>query len=1103
MVLATFGNVTVDGQLNDWTKRDRLDLVPGTGVAGYEVYGKYTPNAYVLAINSVHSSSEPIGPATTVWLDTDQNANTGHQIFGFAGGAEYNVNFFTDSQPYLYTGAAGENYVSPLEYAYGNNGKTVEFVIPNSLLNNSPQTVNLLIDVNDKVFLPNDYSLNKYTISATKTLPERTDFSKQVGIVYSETTANKFFDQKAYSQLFASAQNQASQAGIPFDLLTENDLTDLNKIVNYDTLIFPSFRNVASSKVNAIENTLLDAVYKYDISLITTGDFLTNDETGAALPGDPYRRMKQLLDVTRTGGGGPVDSVVKIHDINNPVFRGYTTNEIIRTYNGTFFSTFGSVVNQSLVLADQVIGGQSYNAVIATQTGGKNVHFANEQLFADNNLVWQALQWTVFDNKPSATLNQSRNASITISRTDVDISKYANDSPSVESALYNILADWKSAYNFVGSYYINIGNDPANGEFTNWNVSSPIYKNFLALGNEIGTHSYTHPFNTNSLTAAELEFEFNQSKAVIEQQLGIQVLGAAIPGNPENLFVDQQLQKYFAYITGGYSSIGAGYPNAFGFLTPDATAVFLAPNIAFDSSLIDFNKLTAQQAEAIWTQQYTDITSHASQATILWPWHDYGPTLYDPGYTKQMYTNFIAKAYNDQTEFVTLADLQRRIRTFEKAKLFESVSGDTITARVDATDVGNFSLDVNSNQLIKSVNNWYAYDGDTVFLPKLGGEFTINLGAAADDVTHIINLPMRGELLSLNGDGTNLEFSFVGEGKVLVDLKALNGLKLVTEGADITNLNGEILEMSFNTFGQHTGRIKFVPDLPPSVANAIANIVVNEDAANTVINLANVFTDPDDNIAAITKTLQINSDPSLVKATIDGNNLILAYQPNRFGTAQITIRGTSNGKTVDDTFNVTVNQVFNSINGSSGNDNLQGTSARDKIFGSAGNDWLRGLDGDDNLYGGAGSDLLEGGNGSDLLYGGKGSDMLLGGQGSDTLIGVEPSDSLAGVGEIDMLSGGSGSDRFVLGNATRSYYDDDNDTTFGLNDYALITDFSLTEGDTIQLHGTASNYRSLATPKGLPSGTAIYRKTGKGSELIAILAGVQGLDINRPNFVFV
>ena len=40
-----------------------------------------------------------------------------------------------------------------------------------------------------------------------------------------------------------AAQSQAHAAGVPFDILTESDLTNLSMVVNYDAIIFPSFAN--------------------------------------------------------------------------------------------------------------------------------------------------------------------------------------------------------------------------------------------------------------------------------------------------------------------------------------------------------------------------------------------------------------------------------------------------------------------------------------------------------------------------------------------------------------------------------------------------------------------------------------------------------------------------------------------------------------------------------------------------------------------------------------------------------------------------------------------------------------------------------------------
>ena len=51
----------------------------------------------------------------------------------------------------------------------------------------------------------------------------------------------------------------------------------------------------------------MQATRQFGVGLITAGDFMTNDETGAALPGDSYARMKLLFDATRVIGRAPGD----------------------------------------------------------------------------------------------------------------------------------------------------------------------------------------------------------------------------------------------------------------------------------------------------------------------------------------------------------------------------------------------------------------------------------------------------------------------------------------------------------------------------------------------------------------------------------------------------------------------------------------------------------------------------------------------------------------------------------------------------------------------------------------------------------------------------
>jgi RTX calcium-binding nonapeptide repeat (4 copies) len=1093
-VANVFGNITLDGSLADWTQVDRLDYQTGVAQAGYQIFGKNTTDGYVFAIDSAVA----VGTNTTIWLDTDQNRNTGFQIFGTtptSAGAEYNINIAADGQAYLYTGGAGQNIVAKVDSKLSADGKKWEVGINKDLLSVTGTGINVLADVNNTTFLPGDYNRSPLTVSSSP-LPTRTDLSKKVGIVYSETSADKFFDKKAYNQLFANAQNQAVQAGINFDILTEADLKDLSKVVQYDSLVFAGFANVKSADVSSIENVLTQASVKYGVGLIAAGDFLTNDETGAALAGDPYQRLKSLFDVTRAGGGAVTGSVsVNIKDTASPILEStYTAGEQLVNYdNNLTFATYSGVNQTGTILAESTVNGQKYNAVVATQTGGRNVHFADQSIFADSNLGWQGINWSVYGNEAKVNLQLTRNKSLFISRDDVDQSKFSAFAPTIEAKLGDILAEWKTEYNFVGSHYINIGNDPANGESTDWNVLRPIYQKWLDLGNEIGTHSYTHPFGISNLTPAQLEFEFNQSKQLISQQLGIPVNGAATPGNPESLFVDQELSKYFQYVSG----VGSAYTNSFGYLEPGNNTLYFAPNISFDFNLLEFRKLTTAQAEAQWAQEYSKITKHGNTPIIEFAWHDYsvtadGPTLLDgtenPGYTKALFENFIARAYNDGTEFVTLDDAQKRIRAFDQAQLTVNQVGNTITAQVsNATNIGSFALDVTAgSQIIQNVGNYYAYDQDSVFTTKTGGSYTINLGTVADDVSHINSLDQRIELVSVTGNGTNLDFSFNGAGKITTDLKAINATqRYKVTGADDFKVNGDKLELTFNNNTSHTVGISVVNDSAPIVITPIAAITTTADAPGTrSIDLSKVFSDIDKD--TITTSVVSNSNANLLKAVVTGTTLNLNYVPYEFGTTTITLRGTAGGKSVDTSFNVTLNGVTPVVNG---NDSAQ------TINGGNGNEIIKGLLGNDRLNGNGGNDVLIGGGGNDSLFGGAGNDVLIG----TNSISVTP-----GQGSYDVLQGDAGSDRYVLGDVNGVYYNDGVGTSAGRSDYAAIIGFAA--GDVIQLKGKAADYTlSLGTApnNGNQQGTLIQSTLFGQPELIGFVAGSTNLSLTGTAFSYV
>lgn len=123
------------------------------------------------------------------------------------------------------------------------------------------------------------------------------------------------------------------------------------------------------------------------------------------------------------------------------------------------------------------------------------------------------------------------------------------------------------------------------------------------------------------------------------------------------------------------------------------------------------------------------------------------------------------------------------------------------------------------------------------------------------------------------------------------------------------------------------------------------------------------------------------------------------------------------------------------FNGGGGNDTLDGSAANGPLLG-------RGGAGDDRLVGGSGADTLLGGAGRDVLLGGAGDDTLDGGAGGDVLVG--------GLG-ADVLTGGAGADVF------RFMGEDDLVASVGRSGPDRITDFSLAQGDRIDLRGIAAD----------------------------------------------
>ena len=555
------GAITLDGQFTDWPAADSV-MTSGNTVAGYQVYGAFLSdatlgNTYVIGVDATNSADPAISAGSTIYLNTDQNTTTGGQLSFANVGAEYEVQFVygpnSELEPFLYSvtsdGVTTQlNNGQPLLFGMSSDGKSVELAIPQSLLTPSggtaPTSINFAALLNGTSGLPSALASNpEYTITDQAALVPVDHTIKKVGIVYSATTAALYFGggpagESAYSDLFMDAQHQAEAAGVSYDLLSESDLTNVAKLSQYSALIFPDFQNVQSSDASAIASALHRVVYEYHVPIITAGDFMTSDQTGAALPAT-FANMQDLLNVTQSGFNNSATYSVTPDaaalDNKNPVLSGYTSGQLIGGASGTFggdtpglytntgYLTFTgftsptaatSLANINILDASGTTTG-ILPGVVQTTTGGTNTVFATTGLFGDSNLLQQVIQNTVFGTTPSLAMDITRFKGIVNSRTDMDQSQFpddvspTNDSgqrlPGIYDQMMPILASLNQQYDFVGSYYINIGDDanPANNNSTNWAISTPYYEQLLEMGNEIGTHSYTHLIDPPATTVLE------------------------------------------------------------------------------------------------------------------------------------------------------------------------------------------------------------------------------------------------------------------------------------------------------------------------------------------------------------------------------------------------------------------------------------------------------------------------------------------------------------------------------------------------------------------------------------------------------------------------
>ncbi len=100
-----------------------------------------------------------------------------------------------------------------------------------------------------------------------------------------------------------------------------------------------------------------------------------------------------------------------------------------------------------------------------------------------------------------------------------------------------------------------------------------------------------------------------------------------------------------------------------------------------------------------------------------------------------------------------------------------------------------------------------------------------------------------------------------------------------------------------------------LPDYPPIVINPLQDIIIPEDTASFMLNLAPVFDDPNMADTIIRKTVRHNSNKSLLSATVTNDSLSITVKQDQFGGSFLVIEAISREQSVFDTLQITVMPV--------------------------------------------------------------------------------------------------------------------------------------------------------------------------------------------------
>lgn len=208
------------------------------------------------------------------------------------------------------------------------------------------------------------------------------------------------------------------------------------------------------------------------------------------------------------------------------------------------------------------------------------------------------------------------------------------------------------------------------------------------------------------------------------------------------------------------------------------------------------------------------------------------------------------------------------------------------------------------------------YNVRSIFYSADGGNTWTDISANLEENATPVGSGPSVRWLAIEG---NSDRYYVGTSTGLYSTVALNGASTVWTQEDVDGIGNVVIPMiktredglaavATHGNGLYSARFEVTPLPQPTlqVINPIDDFEVFAGSPNTIIDISNVF--HDSNGDPIIYSL-INTNPSLITASLNGNLLTLSYPSSSLGRGTIGIIASAAGESISEPFTVTVRDI--------------------------------------------------------------------------------------------------------------------------------------------------------------------------------------------------